>query len=217
MTVSTVCEHCGCEGTPDNEVIDGYCGNCEADTAWCEVCQERFSRDSEWCRHIFWTDCGDYGAGSYEYDWDECRESFFHMLDLLEAVSDTPWDWMHRRRSGLVGAVEAHIAADDFWTFQSGPLIGAYPDNITFRCKFPEDNPNYPAYRTLFADFHHQAIRVWEDYPDVSPDVTKVDAASIGWQWLESLDGDKTKRANARTVKWIMEWRLARQEVPLER
>jgi hypothetical protein len=205
---ASLCEQCEreCE-----DVIDGWCEECEEGSVYCNVCRERFSRESDWCRHVFWTSANDGGSGSYEGDWDDCQESFFHLLDLIEGVSHTFWDLSGNLGSSLVKAIETRITADDFWTFTSGPCIGAYPDSISFRCNYTPENPNYREYRYTFADLRGDAIRIWEEWPDISEDATKVEAATLGWQWLESLDGEETKKANARTVAWILAWRLSKR------
>lgn len=188
-------EYCAVCDSQKSGVEESICPDCteNGDYAYCGICKEHYSREAEWCRHIFWSDCGDFGAGSY--DWDECREPFFKLLDFLDTITD--WHFYDPSSGSLVKAMEARIAADDFWTFYHGFMLSM--PNLAFK----RANPWHPEDSMTWANI---SARHFTDFEHRDPEGYA--AAADGYGWLASLEADNTKQANARTVRWIMEWRL---------
>lgn len=188
-----------CEGTHD--VIDGLCAECEANYEWCEVCQKDQSRDHESCRHLFFTSYGvTNGAGASSTDWDDCRKSFFALLDIL---TDVPrdgfdgWCWCEYEPAGdLIAAMERRILRDNFWTFIHGFLLST-PDLDFFEGR----TDLHPT--TTCLSFAHVRGHMLINHP-------RHDEACDGFGFLETLCAKETKQANARVARWIGEWRMGR-------
>lgn len=198
------CRDCG----STEDVESGLCATCETENyVWCEVCQGFQNRDGELCRHVFWTDCGYNGAGGYEDDWNHCRESFFRLLDLLAAVpkysrDGDGWCWSEKETaSDLITALERRLARDNFWTFTHGFLLST-PD-----VDFVEGRTDlHPSTKCLlFANIRGTHFVRWRE-----KSYELYQSAGDGFAWLESLCAEETKQANARTLKWIMDWRFGR-------
>lgn len=198
------CQECG----GMDEVIDGMCEECEQDHVYCDVCKEWHPRDSDKCRHLYWTDCGYSGAGSCDGEWDYCKESFFSLLDLLASIprdGREGWGWARQtEETCLVSAMESRIAANNFWTFTHGFML-SMPE-LDFRQMRPDLGPDVGL---AFAVVSSAWPRRWIGHHNEI-----YHAASDGFGWLTTLEADKTPEANAETVKWIREWREARKESP---
>jgi hypothetical protein len=103
------CEYCN---ELADDVIDGLCGECDGQyMTRCYVCNCNVSRD-EYCRHIFWTEDGDVGTGTYDTDWSNVKPWLFKFLDLIP--------------SDLVRAIRAGIIAERFYLQYSCSLLGGY-------------------------------------------------------------------------------------------
>lgn len=200
-----------CSSTED--VIDGLCEECSQNYEWCAVCHKDVSRDGNYCRHLSWTDgIGHVGAGTYEGDWDYCRESFHALLDLLAMIpqcatrdaDERGWLGWRDRDDGaaddLVTEIERWLVRDNFWTFLHGSMFGT-PD-----CDFRHERRKSDGWCPPFAELNSSWVNVW-----LSECPEKYEAAADGFKWLTTLESQKTKAANARTVRWIMEWRLGRE------
>lgn len=199
--MSGVCKECGSHA----EVIDGICEDCENAHVYCGVCKEWLSRDSE-CRHLFWCEWDYAGAGSDHSDTkDLCKEGLFALLDLLASVEKyghLGWCWAQEEPAkDLVDAIEARIAHNNFWTFTHGWLL-CVPD-----VDFVEMRPlsGSPKNCGVFAHLRGSLTEAWREQ-----DEAKHALAGDGFNWLQTLEAEKTVDANILTVEWIREWRKAK-------
>jgi hypothetical protein len=183
------CEECG----STKNVINGLCESCEEDHVWCNVCERWFSTEGETCRHVFWTDCGWYGAGQYEGDWDNSKEPFWAFLDVMAKVVDPCVD----DYPDLVTGIESEIRKDAFWTRLEGFMLST-PDLLFYRLR-----PDLPRHDGKITCLSFARIRPSQIERDDS-------AVADGFAWLQSLCADETKAANRRTLIWIREWRKER-------
>jgi hypothetical protein len=177
------CRDCG--GT--DEVIDGLCAECEEHCVHCDVCEEWHSTEGDVCRHVFWTDCGWAGAGTYEGGWDAFRGPFWAFLDAMAEVESPDLD----DYPDLVTGIEVELARDAFFTRLEGPMLGT-PDLLFYRSR---------------PDLHESVGSL--SFARIGPYQVPRDDGEVadGFAWLQSLCADDTKEANRRTLGWIGEWR----------
>jgi hypothetical protein len=179
---------------PPDDLDRGCCESCLEYREWCEVCKCYQSTEGGECRHIHWTDCGWVGAGTYEGGWDDCKEWFWALLDVLAGV-DPVKAWLDGYPD-IVTAIEAEIRKDAFFTRLEGFMMST-PTLYLYRLRpdLPHRNEDGSPYSLFFARI--DADQIERDDGDVAD----------GFGWLQSLWATDTPEANRRTVRWIKEWR----------
>lgn len=190
------CRDCG----GSNEVIRGVCEYCDHNYVYCEVCKQDHRRDGELCRHLFWTDCGYAGAGTYETDWKDIKADFFKALDALARIKKPDID----DHPDLITGLRIEIGRHRFWDREEGFMLST-PDLI-----FYHERPDLAKHRDGKIISLYWARLKASDFSDADLDDEDV---RNGMQWLASLCARETKAANRQTVEWIKEWKSFRPEL----
>jgi hypothetical protein len=170
------CRDCGSR----DEVINGYCEDCSDNYIWCDVCKENHSRDSNLCRHIFWSDTLGWYAGtgySLDEDYSDIKESLWLILDKLGATFARQ----------LITTIQSGKIA----FYYSGSIFGADEIEGDLFDKHGERIQGTTYYIFRGQDYHSQE---------------EADAMKDGWGWLIGLYQTKTRYANKQTISWIRQW-----------
>lgn len=191
-----------CKACDEPAVESGLCDECIEYATYCDACKTWYSQESDKCRHLFWSSYGWAGAGSCEVDWGKFKLPFFALLDVL-AVS-TPW-MPNDEYADVITGMQKEICRHRFWTKTVGPMLGT-PDLMFYRLR-----PDLPKDKGQVQALYFALYR--------PSDLSKLDDEDVGegFSWLQSLCADDTVEANRQTVKWIEEWRRAREQVLREK
>lgn len=188
------CSECG---ELKHEVLgrQKLCEECEHDREYCTIC-DAWEHSDSCCRHVQWSDefgccCG---CGTNHIEAESHLASFEALLEKLEPLR---CGWTYSANMPLLPEMSRLIAANNFWTFWHGPLIGA-PPNVAF--KYEE------RVRGKLQVFELIDIR-GSDQEDWGEEA--IEEMQLGMAWLTSLD-DRSTKANALTAQWIDEY-LARK------
>lgn len=149
---------------------------------YCSICDDMLP-DDNLCAHLYLPDGGDpLGVGANE----PSQESVFAAFDWLITVEQEQWsDWCFRRRAGNV--------RDALHLIEGLLLSGDFKRSAQ---GWKLEDEVYYSFRD--DDDDEAAKQCWE-------------ASEDGIGWLTTL-GPDTPAANAKTLRWLMEWRLARPE-----
>lgn len=197
------CRDCGKTATElaadgdDSEIINGLCGNCEADYVWCDVCQKMIDDDTAHYRHrhLYWnSEVGDWsGIGSEmdEQDYQEVRDSLYLLCDLIGGTFV----------ANLAYTIQAMRMGFDSAHF-SGSMLGGSSVNLCLHVPPPHVN----RWSSLwFYYIHESTVREWNEHCE-RDDLEEALTPAI--QWLIGLDNDKTEKENQRTLEWLNSWTL---------
>lgn len=189
------CRECGELKT--GVLSNGLCEGCEEHYVYCSVCNDWVLRDDE-CRHLQWLDSGGcrVGCGSQDVEPEDHRAGFLTLLDLLSGIKS-----YYDGRALDIKAIRSAIAKHQFFTFISGPLIGAGGSMDFESVKKGDNRPRTIGGMSSF-DYEEARKKLLGGDPE------------MGMLWLQSLQALETKAANRITVKWIDEWLKARKENP---
>ncbi len=171
-------KRCQCCEELNADVIDGLCGECDGQhMTRCYICKENVYRD-QFCRHIFWTENGDVGSGTYETDWENAKPWVLAFCDLV------PF-W-------IVKGMREGIANGRFYLFYMCSMLGGHA----------HIEAHGVGYHMLWLHDHFDQRIVSEEQRDglqwlftlYEKDTEKANATTVGWldEWLSRREQHET-------------------------